>query len=63
LFADGSPVPISRNCRIPASATKNRTARPKNARFSRAAARMVGTTRMSAWPVSLSAAKWSLPPR
>jgi hypothetical protein len=32
LFADGSPVPMSRNCRIPACVTRNSTARARNAR-------------------------------
>jgi hypothetical protein len=35
LFAEGSPVPISRNYRIPASVTRKRTARARNARCAR----------------------------
>src|SRR5580658_363045 len=38
----GRPVPRSRNCRIPASAARYRTARPRNARLARAASATPG---------------------
>jgi len=42
VFAAGMPVPMSRNCRIPASAARNRTTRARNARFARTEATMPG---------------------
>jgi hypothetical protein len=42
LFVVGSPVPMSRNCRTPASSARYRTARPRNARFSRGPTRPDG---------------------
>ncbi len=42
LFAAGMPVPMSRNCRIPASAARNRTTRARNARLARTEATMPG---------------------
>ncbi len=45
LFVVGSPVPMSRNCLMPASAARYLTARPRNARFSRGRGQRVGAGR------------------
>jgi hypothetical protein len=42
LLAVGSPVPMSRNWRMPASAVRSRTLRTRNARLARAEARIAG---------------------
>jgi hypothetical protein len=63
LFAVGNPVPMSRNCRMPASAARNRTTRPSHARFSRAEVRAIGVLASTFSAISRSAAKWFLPPR
>ena len=42
LFAERSPVPMSRNCLTPASVTRKCTARARNARCARTASRMSG---------------------
>jgi hypothetical protein len=62
LLVVGSPLPMSRNCRIPASSTRYRTARPRNARFSRAPVRAPGVATSIFSAVSRSAAKLFLPP-
>ena len=55
-------MPISRNWRTPASSARNRTALPRNARFSRAATAAPGTASSSLLAACRSAAKLSLPP-
>ena len=62
LFADGMPVPMSRNCLIPSSADRYRTARARNARFARTRVRSPGVTASTRSAASRSAAKLSLPP-
>jgi hypothetical protein len=62
VFAVGRPVPMSRNCRRPASAVRNLTARPRNARFSRGAMRALGDFCSTRATVSRSAAKLFVPP-
>ena len=62
LFVVGSPVPMSRNCQMPASAARYRTTRPRKARFSRAAVGTYGECLSTSLAVFLSAAKWFFPP-
>ena len=62
LFVAGRPLPMSRNWVMPASAVRYRTARPRNARFSRAATCAAGERRRTCAAVSRSAAKWLSPP-
>ena len=62
LPAVGSPVPISRNCRIPASSARYRTARRRKARDAGAAMRITGATSMSCRAAARSTSKLSLPP-
>ena len=56
LSADGRPVPMSGNCRIPASPTRYRTARPRNAGWARTLGRMVGYAAITCSAASRSAA-------
>src|ERR1700677_2959358 len=53
---------MSRNCRMPASAARYRTARVRNPRFSRTPPRSVARLSSAASAVSRSTAKLSLPP-
>jgi hypothetical protein len=62
LSAVGSPVPMSRNWRMPSWPARYRTARPKNARSARAWATMIGSMAATLSPASRSTAKLSLPP-
>ncbi len=62
LFAEGMPVPMSRNWRIPASPARKRTTRPRNSRLARMSRIIVGRTAMTSWAAILSGSKWSLPP-
>ena len=58
----GSPVPRSRNWRMPASPARNRTARPRNARLALAMSGTWGAARASRSAAIRSAAKLSCPP-
>jgi len=58
----GSPLPISRNCRIPRSPARCVTARPRKARSARACSTMLGSICRTCSPTCRSTAKLSLPP-
>jgi hypothetical protein len=62
LFAEGSPVPMSRNWRIPACVTRKCTAQARNARCARTATRISGYAAATRSATARSAAKLSLPP-
>jgi hypothetical protein len=62
LLVVGRPLPMSRNCLMPASDVRYLTARPRNDRFSRAAMYAAGEPRRTCAAVSRSAAKWFFPP-
>jgi hypothetical protein len=53
----GDPVPISRNWQIPALRARNRTARARNAQFSRTTKAALGAASNSLAAASRSAAK------
>src|ERR1035441_5752880 len=59
LPAVGIPVPMSRNWRTPASPARNRTPRPRNARFARAAAAIAGSAASARSAAARSTAKLS----
>ena len=62
LLAVGIPVPMSRNCLIPISAARKRTARARKARLARTEKARFGYASKVRSPSSLSAAKLSFPP-
>jgi hypothetical protein len=62
VTAAGMPVPLSRNCCIPTSLARKRTARLRNARFALISRIIVGRTAITSSAATLSASKLSLPP-
>jgi hypothetical protein len=62
LPAAGRPVPMSRNWRIPASAARNSTARPRKARLARTERDIFGSFFSASSAAARSAAKLSFPP-
>ena len=58
----GMPEPMSRNCLMPLSRARYRTARPRKARLARIMALMLGSTAIIARATSWSARKLWLPP-